>query len=255
MTRLAFSLRWMIRRSALVGIAVYVMCLAGLLSVVATHLDVVVEWAKIAGLLPRQDPWVQARIEDVLRQGETIPDGAILFLGDSIIERMDATAVGPGVHNLGIASLTTLTMAPFLPALRPLRRARGVVLGIGGNDLGFRPRDDIVRDYSSLVAAIPVAVSLIIVGVLPMNETDPFVRSWPALRNANIDALNVSIRAICAARPGCAFLWTQPFLADETGNLRDGLHAGDGRHLSAEGTRRLAEAIGAMLAQIARAGP
>lgn len=227
----------------------YAACLAGLLAVVSTHLDVVVEGAKILGLLPRHDPWVQARIADVLRAGEAIPDGAVLLLGDSIIERLDA-AVGPDVHNLGIASLTTLTMAPFLPNLRPLRGARAVVLGIGGNDVGFRPREDILRDYTALLAAIPGTVPLVVIGVLPMNEADPFVQSYPALRNANIDALNLSIRALCAARPGCAFLWTQPFLADETGNLRDGLHAGDGRHLSAAGTRWLVDAIRAMLAAV-----
>lgn len=239
-----------IRRSALAGIAVYVACLVGVLSVLATRPDVVVTWAMEIGLLPRHDPWVQARIRDVLRAGEAIPDGAILLLGDSIIERTDATSVGPDVHNLGIASLTTLTMAPFLPALRPLRGARAVVLGIGGNDLGFRPHADILRDYSTLLAAIPAAVPLIIIGVLPMNEADPFVQAWPALRNANIDRLNVDIRAACTARPGCAFLWTQPFLADATGNLRDDMHAGDGRHLSDKGSRQLVAAIRAMLAAI-----
>jgi len=148
-----------------------------------------------------------------------------------------------------------LTMAPFLPALRPLPGARAVVLGIGGNDLGFRPREHIVQDYGTLLAAIPDPVPLVIIGVLPMNEADPFVQSWPALRNGNIDALNVEIRALCAARPRCSFLWTQPFLADATGNLRDDLHAGDGRHLSAEGTRLLAEAVRSMLTPILRSGP
>ncbi len=227
----------------------YAACLSVLLGLLLHNLDVVVGFGKTLGLLPKHDAWVQARIEEVLRQGENVPEGAILLIGDSIIEHMDAAALGPDVHNLGIASLTALTMAPFLPQLRAMRTARAVVLEIGGNDLGFRPREDILRDYAVVVATVPPAVPLIVIGVLPMNEADPFVQSWPALRNANINALNISIRQICAVRPGCTFLWMQPFLADAAGNLRDGLHAGDGRHLSAAGNRRLTDALRATLAR------
>lgn len=238
-----------IRRSVLLGIAAYAAFLSLGLFMLATSTDALLGVGRFLGVFPGEDPVVQGRIRDVLDQGETIPDGAVLMLGDSIIEWLDAAAIGPDVHNLGISSLTTGKLASFLPRLRPLPGARAVVLGIGGNDLGHEPRADVLRLYAGAVAAMPVDMPLIVIAVLPMNETEPSVRQWPVLRNANIDRMNKDIRTICARRPRCHLLLTQPFLADAAGNLRDDLHAGDGRHLSAEGSRRLVDAIRDVLAR------
>lgn len=253
-TQAAFFSRWNIRRSALAGIVFYAVCLSLALSVLAANTHILVGIGQMLGVLPGLDPVVQGRIREVLAQGADIPDGAVLILGDSVMEGLDEAAIGPGVHNLGIASLTIFTLESLLPRLRPLPAAGGVILGIGGNDLGYRRHDDIVQDYARLVAAMPKDVPLLIVAVLPMDETDRSVQEWPTLRNANIDALNRAIGGICGRRPRCHLLSAQPFLADAAGNLADGLHAGDGRHLSAAGYRRLTEAIRTMLRHAVRAG-
>ena len=90
--------------------------------------------------------------------------------------------------------------------------------------------------------ALVVAVS-----VLPIDEDAEATRGRSFVSNEAIRGLNEALAAACAERAGRAFLDVTAVVSDERGMLREDLHAGDGWHLSAEGSAVVAGAIRTLL--------
>jgi lysophospholipase L1-like esterase len=112
---------------------------------------------------------------------------------------------------------------------RSLATARAVVIGVGGNDLLWRPIPQALRNYQSILDLVPQATPVLALAVLPVDERE--VRQ----RNADIGKLNAGIAGLCAARPGCHFVDASRQLAGAGGNLLPSAHDGDGIHLSQVG--------------------
>jgi lysophospholipase L1-like esterase len=155
--------------------------------------------------------------------------GAIVFLGDSIMRDLDTSSIARHTLNLAIPTDTTAGVLKRSQAYRSLATARGVVIGVGVNDLVWRPIPEALRNYRSILELVPQATPVLALAVLPVDERE--VRQ----RNADVGKLNAGIASLCAARPGCHFVDASRQLAGAGGNLLPSAHDGDGIHLSQVG--------------------
>ncbi len=161
-----------------------------------------------------------------------IPEGAVLFIGDSITQGLCTVAVWECSVNYGIGSDTTVGVLQRLPDYSSMSRAGAVVVAIGVNDLARRDNAEILVNYKKIMENIPQHTLLLFSAVLPLDERDKDVKED---RNPRIRELNKSLADLCKADSRCSFLDSTPALADDTGNLNPSYHVGDGVHLNTEG--------------------
>lgn len=145
-----------------------------------------------------------------------VPDGATIFLGDSITERMAVTAISPGAVNFGVSGARTSDLLALLPSLHSLERAGRIYLLIGVNDLRLSP-EGLEARLAAISRALPNR-PLVWIG-LPANERVP------------VSETNAAIRRLCEAMPRCTFADVGRI------DLLDGLHP------SPEGYAALAERL------------
>ncbi len=167
------------------------------------------------------------------RMDPNIPDGAVIFIGDSIVQGLCVSAVVTPSVNFGIGSDTTVGVLKRLPEYHSLERASVCVMAIGINDLERRRNEEILKNYSLIVRAVPPRLPLVFSAVLPVDER---VRNGLAGKNSRIRKLNSGLKALCEGRsPKCIFVDTGPKLIDSSDNLRKEYDAGDGVHLNGAG--------------------
>ena len=217
----------------------YIVLLHAVLLVLVVKTNFLLLAGKTLGFLPPEE-WnteLATRLLEQAGEDKTVPPGQVVLLGDSIIAQLDARQITQDTVNFGIGGDTTRTLHVRLPVLRSVPRGRAAVIGVGVNDLKYRPVEQIARDYQTMLDQLPPMLPVLAVSVLPVDENGPAARQRPYLRNAHARALNAEIKRLCAARAGCGFLDAWPVLA------QDAVHAGDGWHLSAKGNLLLARAI------------
>lgn len=164
------------------------------------------------------------------RADARVRPGALVFLGDSIMRDLDASSIARHTINMAIPGDTTARILRRASGYSSILTARGVVLGVGVNDLAWRSIPETLANYRRIVDLLPPTVPLLAVAVLPVDE-----RASRDLRNADIRRLNEGVAELCAGRPRCRFVDPTPRLADGGGNLAAVAHEGDGLHLSAVG--------------------
>lgn len=155
--------------------------------------------------------------------------GALLFIGDSIMRDLDTSSIARHTLNLAIPTDTTAGVLKRIETYRSLATARGVVFGVGINDLMWRPIPEALENYRRMLELVPSATPVLALAVLPVDEREA------SQRNVDIAKLNEGIASLCAARPGCHFVDATRQLAGAGGNLLRSAHDGDGIHLSEVG--------------------
>jgi lysophospholipase L1-like esterase len=153
--------------------------------------------------------------------------GALVFLGDSIMRDLDTSSIARHTLNMAIPGETTARLLDRMRTYRSVKTARGVVVGVGVNDLDFRPIPEAVANYRKILSEVPKGTPLMVVAPLPVDE-----RVQTVFRNDDIRHLGGAIAALCGERPECHFVDPSPRLIDDTGNLAAANHDGDGIHLS-----------------------
>lgn len=156
--------------------------------------------------------------------------GALLFVGDSIMRDLDTGSIARHTLNLAIPGETSARALQRLSGYRSLATARGLVLGVGINDLSFRSAGETLDIHAEILERVPRATPVMILGLLPI---DARIRGHE--ENAYVAAVNDGLRDLCARRFGCHFLDLAARFMDETGGLAPSAHRGDGQHLSAVG--------------------
>jgi lysophospholipase L1-like esterase len=156
--------------------------------------------------------------------------GAIVFLGDSIMRELDTSSIARHTLNLAIPGETTARLLDRMERYRSIKTARGIVLGVGVNDLHWRPLPEAVANYAKILDLVPDGAPVLMMAVLPVDE-----RVQRHFRNADIGELNRRLSQLCAEHKNCRFIDPTPSMRDETGNLRPSAHDGDGIHLSSLG--------------------
>lgn len=168
-----------------------------------------------------------------------LPPGTVLFIGDSLIERLNVARFGRPGTNYGIGGDTSAGVLTRLDNYRSLGIADRVVLLIGINDLIWRYRtpEELERNLAQIVARVSGLVPLVAVGLLPVDEAQ-----LTTTRNAVLKRVNADLARACAASRRCRYVDAWPLLAPD-GGLAPQFHIGDGLHLSRAGYDRLAAAI------------
>jgi len=167
------------------------------------------------------------------RMDGNVPDGAVIFIGDSITQGLCVSAIACPSVNYGIGSDTTVGVLKRLPSYKSIQRASAIVIAIGINDMRYRSNEDILRNYAAIAKQIPEDVPVIFSAVLPIDEE---VRDqWQGRRRARIKALNADLETLTKQHENLFFVDAGPLLVDENGNLADQYHVGDGVHLNTAG--------------------
>jgi lysophospholipase L1-like esterase len=162
-----------------------------------------------------------------------VPDGAVVFIGDSITQGLCVSAVVPSSVNYGIGNDTTIGVLQRLPKYKSIARASAVVIAIGINDMKFRSNEEILRNYSAIVCQMPENVPAIFSALLPLDED---VREeWQGRNQKRIQPLNNELEVFTRKSKNLFFVNAGPHLVDAHGNLADKFHDGDGVHLNQKG--------------------
>jgi len=176
----------------------------------------------------------------------TVPDGAVIFIGDSLTQGLAVAAVAPAGVNYGIGGDTTAGVLERLPVYRPaLARARCIVVAIGFNDTRYRSPDEALGNYARILDALPADRPVIVSAILPIDEQ---ARAALAGRGAWIQQFNAGLVRLAGSREGVSLVDAGDALdGDGDGRLDRPLHDGDGVHLNSAGylawSARLADAV------------
>lgn len=166
------------------------------------------------------------------RMDGNIPDGSVLFIGDSITQGLAVAAIADKGVNFGIGSDTSLGVLERIYYYKSIETSHAVVLAIGINDLKRRENKEILQNYESILMSIPNNIPVIFSAVLPIDERIKEDRDgW----NNRIAELNENAKEICDSVENCFFINSGGKLIDFTGNLNNSYHIGDGVHLSSQG--------------------
>ena len=162
-----------------------------------------------------------------------VPDGAVLFIGDSAIQGMCVTEVTKDGINYGIGGDTTEGVLARLPVYTSLQRARAVVFSVGDNDLrqGRSPAE-VAANYQKIIAQVPKTVPVFFCSSTPCVGIPEHAEI-----NRGIDSLNHALKDLCAAEPRCRLVALNLILNDERGCLRPEFADADGMHLNGPGCR------------------
>lgn len=170
---------------------------------------------------------------------EQVPPRPLVLIGDSITQGLEAQHLDPNAVNYGINGDTTLGVRQRLSLYRPvLKQARAVVLAIGINDLRFRSNQELLTNYSAILASLP-PVPVLVSGILPVAEGAR--GSVDGLRgyNQRIQAVNQALKQELAGQARRHFVDHSASLdRDGDGQLDRQFHCGDGLHLNARGYDR-----------------
>jgi lysophospholipase L1-like esterase len=180
------------------------------------------------------DPaYVQIILDCHDRLDGNVPDGAVVFVGDSLVQGLCVSAVAPVAVNYGMAGDTTAGVLRRLPRYGSLARAGAVVIAVGVNDVKSISSAEILRNWGAILDRLPADVPTVCGAILPLDET--VRRSWRGLNHSDIRPLNAGLETLVQSRPNAVWVDPTPVLVDADGNLRREFHDGDGLHLNSRG--------------------
>jgi lysophospholipase L1-like esterase len=167
-----------------------------------------------------------------MRMDGNVPDKAVVFVGDSLVQGLYTDAVASPSVNFGIGGDTTIGVLGRLPAYGSLLRASTVVLAIGVNDLKFRDNGEIIQNFRRILQSLPPTLPLVCSGILPVVETNQ-----PPGRTTNerVREINVALEALCTEHKRCVFVDIGSKLFDTRGNILMTFYEADGVHLNSAG--------------------
>lgn len=179
--------------------------------------------------IPPSSKWItsiHARVDG------QVPDGALIFLGDSNTHSFLVSNVSSNAVNYGIGGDTTSGLLGRVKDYKSITRACGVVVAIGTNDVKYhRKPNETLKDYDAILNSIPAKVPVLVLAVFPQFSSTG--------KNKAIESLNVELGELALNHSNVHFLNVNSRLIDETGGLADA-YAADGVHLNPKGYRILA---------------
>lgn len=170
-----------------------------------------------------------------------IPEGSVLFIGDSITQALPVSAVVPNGVNLGIGGDTTIGVLLRISKYKSLEQASVVVLLIGVNDLAWRENTEILASMKEILQAIPDGPSILLCSLLPVRESSKAIGFEQATRR--IQAINASLKEMAKKQTRIDFIDLNSHLSDTSGQLDPAFDSGDGLHLSPKGYEQLIKCL------------
>lgn len=157
------------------------------------------------------------------RRDPHVPDGASIFLGDSITHGLATAAIADYSVNFGIGQQTAAQLATSISRYKSLQRAGRIYLSIGTNDLGLGNGNSLKNSFKKILSEIPLEIPLIWSAIMPRTEL------MPEIKEANFLIAN-----LCAERPQCVFIDVYDAMTDTSGQPLHGIYT-DGVHPSEKG--------------------
>ncbi|WNO09072.1 GDSL-type esterase/lipase family protein [Teredinibacter sp. KSP-S5-2] len=174
------------------------------------------------------------------RVSGNIPKGAVLFIGDSIIQGLAVNAVAGNAVNLGIGGDTSAGVIRRIEDYRYLESASVIVIAIGVNDLaGASSNQAIVANIETILQRLPSKVKVVLSAILPVDEQ---ASSGLLGYNQRIGEINNALNML-AKKHGAVFIDAGADMKDANGNLKRILHIGDGLHLNPTGYQPFIHAL------------
>jgi lysophospholipase L1-like esterase len=154
----------------------------------------------------------------------------VAMLGDSITAQMAPRQGGfpfpfNSAANLGVGGNTAAQIASRVGSISAT--ATHVVIQAGTNDLvGLGTAVGVIPNYTSMLNAIPSTTTVIVIGILPVDEVAElaFNPTYPPfLNNALIKIQNIEISKLCRTYSNCV---VATGIMDKimTGKTVDGIH-------------------------------
>lgn len=202
--------------------------------------------AKIDGTPVENTALYDALLPYHRRMDGSVPDAAIVFIGDSMVQALATSAIADQTVNYGIGADTIAGLRERLPIYRSMATARALVLSIGVNDLWWRDNREIESLYADLLARLPADVPVLANALFPVAEQYDF----PPATNARIKALNEAFGQIASEHRNVTFIDYSARFADGDGELAQRYHIGDGLHLNTQGYRLWSDILREHLRQL-----
>lgn len=193
---------------------------------------------------PTQSPCYRTTARFYERMAPQIPDGAVLFIGDSMIQGLCTAAVTENGVGLGIGGDTTQGVTARIMNMAALHTAKAVVLGVGYNDIRNTSPMTFEVDYRRLLAVMPADQTIHSCGILPVAASNNDTGMLSSIQSYNTIIINA-----CSALKNCIYVAPPAGLYTEQGFLKENLHGGDGLHLNHEGYALWIEALRESLEQ------
>ena len=149
----------------------------------------------------------------------SVPNGAAIFLGDSITQGLATAAIAPFSVNYGIGWATCPEILRNIPTYKSLNRASVIFLLVGTNDIGRKWGAKLPSCYSNLINSLPPDTPLIWSGIMPVYSQNA--------RNTEIQKANLTIASLCSRRQNCIYVDTSALCSPDSGGatlFNDGLH-------------------------------
>jgi lysophospholipase L1-like esterase len=190
-------------------------------------------------LSPEVDSYYRKKVRQHLKMEASIPDGSIIFIGDSMTQDLSVFSVTEKGVNFGIGGDTTVGVLKRIDRYEILRRAGAVVMAIGINDIPRRENEEIIENYKKIVGKLPKDVPIFFSSILPVDE-----KAAKRHQNNRINELNRALNVICGEYGNVTYIDTGAGLKDyPSGSLKSEFHKGDGLHLNETGYKQWVTAL------------
>lgn len=167
------------------------------------------------------------------RMDGNIPQNAIIFIGDSLVQGLAVSAITPHAVNYGIGNDTTVGVINRIKNYKSIDRSKIIVFAIGQNDLKVgRKTDEILQNIEAIIKNIASNKKIIFCSIHPVDEN---CQNNIYRKNESIVSINMGIEKICLKYPNAHFVDIYRDLINIAGNLDNNFHIGDGIHLNTEG--------------------
>ena len=176
-------------------------------------------------------PFYRSMVAFHKRINNNLPQGTVIFIGDSITQGLAVSAVAPLAVNFGIGHDTTLGVLDRIKHYSAINRSKAIVIAIGVNDLRRRGNDEIFKNISIIITELKSNAPVLVNAILPINEAASIRPGF----NKRIRALNKAIGDFCSKDRSVHCLDISDNLIDEYGELSNSYHNGDGIHLNKSG--------------------
>jgi lysophospholipase L1-like esterase len=218
-------------------ISAYLVLVHALLGVAVVKTDLVPRVIAKLGLsdaTPSEDETVIAQMRAVQAQMDpAVPEGATLFLGDSITIGLTTAALAPFSVNYGIGGQRSDQLIKSMDTYASMERAARVVVTIGTNDLLQGREAGIASRYEAILAKIPRRTNILMNSVPRLGDV---VGNGRGIEGERVRQVVASAKAVCAADPRCRFVDAYEALT-QAGALSAGTLLADNVHLTAKGYR------------------
>lgn len=226
----------------------YIFFLHLLVVVIIAKSDVLPKVKKHLGVLTSEiTPHYKKMITYHKRMDSSVPDNAVIFIGDSITEALATAAITDKSVNYGIGGDTTYGVLNRISLYKSLDRVKLVVIAVGVNDLNRRENNEILNNYSKILQKIPKNTNILISSILPI--ANGYKYSNPKY-NDRIYNINKSLEVLSKSFENVYFLDTSNKFLNKNGALKKSYHIGDGLHLSKEGYKVWIDSLSVAITKI-----